>query len=70
MTRVDLEWLAPNVGEFRVRQKSDARRNAVPVALMGGSQPFTLGNPRFMVTKVSALRGSRGLRPVRPGTGR
>lgn len=44
MTCVDFDWPAPNVGEFRVREKLDARRNAVPIALMGGNKPFTLGN--------------------------
>jgi hypothetical protein len=45
MTCVDFDWPAPHVGEFRVRERVDARRNAVPVALMGGARPFTLGSP-------------------------
>lgn len=47
LTCVDFDWLAPSVGEFCVREKSDALRNRVPLALMGGRRPFTLGDPRW-----------------------
>jgi hypothetical protein len=47
MTCVDFDWPATNVGEFRVREKAKARRNAFPIALMGGNKPFTLGSPQL-----------------------
>lgn len=47
MTCVDFEWVAPAVGEFRVREKSKALRNKIPEALMGGSDTFMLGNSRL-----------------------
>lgn len=47
MTCVDFDWPWTDVGEFRVREKIEARRNAVPVALMGGNKPFALGSPQL-----------------------
>jgi hypothetical protein len=47
MTCVDFDWPTLAVGEFRMREKPDARRNAVPPALMGGSKPFTVGSARI-----------------------
>jgi hypothetical protein len=43
MTCLDFDWPTQEAGEFRMREKSDARRNAVPTALMGGNKAFTLG---------------------------
>lgn len=65
MTCVDFEWLAPGMGEFRVREKSEARRNTVPVALMGGDRPFPLGDPgldeRFHATGTNTAAALRVL---------
>ena len=47
MTTVDFDWPRTDVGDFRVREKIEARRNAVPVVLMGGHEPFTLGSPQL-----------------------
>jgi hypothetical protein len=47
MTSVDFDWPWTDVGEFRVREKIEARRNAIPVVLMGGNKPFTLGSPQL-----------------------
>lgn len=47
MTSVDFDWPATDLGEFRVREKIEARRNAVPIVLMGGNKPFTLGSSQL-----------------------
>ncbi|MEW6113166.1 MAG: hypothetical protein AB1664_13635 [Thermodesulfobacteriota bacterium] len=47
MTSVDFDWPWRDVGEFRVRERIEARQNAVPVILTGGNQPFTLGGPQL-----------------------
>lgn len=47
MTCVDFDWPATDVGEFRVREKVEARRNAIPVVLTGGNKPFALGSPQL-----------------------
>ena len=47
MTSVDFDWPCKDIGEFRVREKIDAKRNAVPVVLVGDNKPFTLGNPQL-----------------------
>lgn len=68
MTCVDFDWPAPNVGELRVREKLDARRNAVPIAIMGGGEPFTLGNPqldkRYSVAGTNPVAAMRILTDV------
>lgn len=47
MTSVDFDWPATDVGEFRVREKIEERRNAVPIVLMGGNKPFNLGSSQL-----------------------
>lgn len=47
MTSVDFDWPGKDAGAFRLREKPDAKRNAVPVVLMGDSTPLTLGNPQL-----------------------
>ncbi len=63
MTCVDFDWPRLEVGEFRMREKSAARRNAVPTALTGGNQPFTLGIPqldaRFAVVGTNRAEAAR-----------
>lgn len=49
MTCVDFEWVAPAIGEFRVREKSEALKNKIPQLLMGGTKAFVLGDPRLDV---------------------
>lgn len=42
ITCVDFD-IGKHVGNFRVQEQSDFNRTAVPRALMGNSQPFTMG---------------------------
>jgi hypothetical protein len=46
MTCVDFDWPTLEVGDFRMREKPDARRNAVPGAFMGENKSFALGIPQ------------------------
>lgn len=47
MTCVDFETLRSDVSDFRIREKADYRRNALPRVLMGADQPFTLEVPEL-----------------------
>jgi hypothetical protein len=47
MTCVDFDLPGFDACEFRIREKSDARRNALPTALMGENKSFALGIPQI-----------------------
>lgn len=47
MTCVDFDSPGLEACEFRIREKSDARRNALPAAFMGGNKSFALGIPQI-----------------------
>jgi hypothetical protein len=47
MTCVEFDWPTPGIGDFRMREKPDARRNAVPAAFMGENKSFALGIPQI-----------------------
>jgi hypothetical protein len=63
MTCVDFDVPGLEVCEFRIREKSDARRNALPAALMGRNTSFTLGIPqidaRFSVVAADVAKAAR-----------
>ena len=47
MTCVDFDVAPHVVAEFRVRERVDARRNALPALLKGGRKTFLLGDAGF-----------------------
>ena len=63
MTCVDFDVPGLEVGEFRIREKPDARRNALPQALMGLNTSFALGIPqidaRFSVVAADVAKAAR-----------
>lgn len=68
MTCVDFDWPRLDVGEFRIREKADARRNAVPTALMGDNKLFALGIPQ--VDEKFSIAGTQKAAAARILTGR
>ena len=63
MTCVDFDVPGLEVCEFRMREKPDARRNALPQALMGRNTSFALGIPlidaRFSVVAADVAKAAR-----------
>ncbi len=65
MACVDFDLPRVGIGEFRIREKADAKRNAMPAVLMGGNATFSLGIPqvdeRFLMVAAHPKDVSRML---------
>jgi len=63
MTCVDFELPGLEAFEFRLREKPDARRNALPAALLGSKTSFALGiahiDARFCLVAADAAKAAR-----------
>jgi len=63
MTCVAFEVPGLEACEFRMREKADARRNALPAALMGSKTSFALGiaqiDARFCLVAADAAKAAR-----------
>lgn len=64
MTCVDFDLPNPAIGEFRIREKSDAARNAMPTTMMGRMTPLALGIPQIDTRFSAVASDAKQAKPI------